>query len=216
MREKFEDRTRSTNTRRSIVQAAIHLYREIGHRKTTVADIARSASMSSANVYRFFPSKHAIEEAVVAELLDEITRAAAGAALGRGAPLGRLAASLQAIAGLNADRQAHDRRLHELLVLAARENWPIFLSHADRIRGILRPIITVGQASGELQGGSPMVLTCCLLDAMDAYLSPARTSAAALRPSFTEMVNFCMGALRQVPMPQPAEATPEARLRAVG
>jgi AcrR family transcriptional regulator len=211
-----EDCTRSANTRRSIVQAAVHLYREIGHRKTTVADIARSSSMSSANVYRFFSSKQAIEEAVVGELLDEITRAAAGAAHIGGPPLTRLAASLQAMAELKEDRLAKDQRLHELLALAARENWPIFLSHADRIRGILRPIIAAGQASGELQGGSPMAVTCCLLEAMEAYLSPSWTSVAKLRPSFDEMMSFCAAALRHAPAAQTIHAASEVRLRAVG
>ncbi|WP_409411040.1 TetR family transcriptional regulator [Bradyrhizobium jicamae] len=37
--------------RRRIVQAAIRLHREIGFKKTTVADIARGASMSPANSF---------------------------------------------------------------------------------------------------------------------------------------------------------------------
>jgi len=216
MRGPIEDQTRSASTRRSIVQAAIHLYREIGHRKTTVADIARSASMSSANVYRFFSSKQALEEAVVAELLDEVTRAAAEAAHSGGPPLLRLAASLKTMADLNADRRVRDPRLHELLAVAARENWPIVLSHADRIRGILRPIIAAGQAGGELHGSSPMALTCCLLEAMEAYLSPSRISVATLRPSFDEMMSFCVAALRRASPAQSIDTAPELRLRAVG
>ena len=60
--------------RQRIVQAAIRLHRKIGFRKTTVADIARGTSMSPANVYRFFASKQAIEEAVVADLFEQIRR----------------------------------------------------------------------------------------------------------------------------------------------
>ena len=66
--------------RQRIVQAAIRLHREIGFKKTTVADIARGASMSPANVYRFFPSKQAIEEAVVADLFEHVSAAATLAA----------------------------------------------------------------------------------------------------------------------------------------
>jgi AcrR family transcriptional regulator len=198
------------------VQAAIHLYREIGHRKTTVADIARSSSMSSANVYRFFPSKRAVEEAVVAEFLDEFTKAAAEAANSEGSPLLRLAASLTAMVELNEQRRTRDRRLHELLALATREGWPIVLSHADRIRGILRPIIAAGQASGELNGGSPMALTCCLLEAMEAYLSPSRICLGTLRPSFDEMMSFCVAALRRAPPARSIDIAAERRLRTVG
>ena len=76
----------SSCVRRRIVQAAIRLHREIGFKKTTVADIARGASMSPANVYRFFASKQAIEEAVVTELFEDVSTAATLAARG-GSPL---------------------------------------------------------------------------------------------------------------------------------
>ncbi|SFJ44956.1 helix-turn-helix domain-containing protein [Bradyrhizobium sp. Gha] len=87
MREQIDDRAR--RARRTIIQAAADLYREIGHNKTTVADIARRLSMSSANIYRFFPSKRAIEEAVVERMLDEIIGAVSEAAAGTGPVLRR-------------------------------------------------------------------------------------------------------------------------------
>jgi AcrR family transcriptional regulator len=69
-----------TCNRRRIVQAAIRLHREIGFKKTTVADIARGASMSPANVYRFFASKQAIEGVVVADLFEHASTSATLAA----------------------------------------------------------------------------------------------------------------------------------------
>ena len=57
-----ERRTRE-ETRACIIQVAWDLFRELGPR-TTVVDVADKASMSSANVYRFFPSKQAPTEAV--------------------------------------------------------------------------------------------------------------------------------------------------------
>ncbi|UWU94859.1 TetR/AcrR family transcriptional regulator [Bradyrhizobium sp. CB1015] len=214
MREQIEDRTRSA--RRSIVQAAIHLYGEMGHNKTTVADIARSLAMSSASVYRFFPSKRAIEEAVVEEVLEEAVSAAAEAAGGSGPAIRRLAAILKAIADCNEGRPAKHRRLQDLITLAVRQNWTVFLTYEDRIRGLVRPIIGAGQARGELQGGSPMALTCCLLEAMDVHLNPSRIGAATLRPSFEEMLSFCTSALRRAPFLQPAEMTARAKLRFAG
>jgi AcrR family transcriptional regulator len=70
MQERIRQVAGSSCIRQRIVQAAIRLHREFGFRKTTVADIARGASMSPANVYRFFVSKQAIEEAVVADLFE--------------------------------------------------------------------------------------------------------------------------------------------------
>ncbi|MGY3609797.1 MULTISPECIES: TetR/AcrR family transcriptional regulator [unclassified Bradyrhizobium] len=198
------------------MQAAIHLYREMGHNKTTVADIARHLSMSSANVYRFFPSRGAIEEAVVQEVLEETVSAAAEAARASGPVLRRLAAILKAIADCNEARPAKHRRLQDLITLAVRQNWTVILTYDDRIRGLVRPIVGAGQARGELQGGSPMALTCCLLEAMDVYLNPSRVGAATLRPSFDEMLRFCTGALRRGPFLQPAEMTAHVQLKAAG
>jgi AcrR family transcriptional regulator len=214
MREQNEDRTSSV--RRRIVQVAIHLYGEMGHKKTTVADIARSLSMSLASVYRFFPSRRAIEEAVVQQVLEEAVSAAAEAAGGSGPALRRLAAILKAIADCNEARPAKHRRLQDLITLAVRQNWRVVLTYDDRIRGLVRPIVGAGQARGDLQGGSPMALTCCLLEAMDVHLNPSRAGAATLRPSFEKMSRFCLGALGRTSSLQAAEMPSHVRLEAAG
>jgi len=215
-REQVDHRARHVDVSSRIVQAAVDLYCEIGHNKTTVADLARSLSMSSANIYRFFPSKRAIEEAVVERMLDDMVGAASEAAGGSGPALCRLAAVLKAMADCNESRPAKYRRLQDLVALAFRQNWPVVLVYSDRIRGLLRPIIGAGQARGEVQGGSAMALTCCLLEAMDVHLDPARTGAAKLRPSFDEMLGFCAGALGRPPSRQPAEMTSPVHLKAAG
>jgi AcrR family transcriptional regulator len=185
----------SSLPRERIVQAAICLYREIGYRKTTVADVARGASMSAANLYRFYPSRQALEEAVVTKLLADVYAAAASAARSGRSGLERLNAAFKAISEMQEDRLVNNVRLHELVVAAGQANWPASLSHADRLRGVVRSIIAAGQLSGEFRGGSPMALACCLLDAMDAYLNPSRIKATAVRPAFAEMMHFCAGAL---------------------
>ena len=59
-------------TRCRILETAERFFREIGYQKTTVADIAKTLRMSPANVYRFFDSKKAINEAVVERLIGEV------------------------------------------------------------------------------------------------------------------------------------------------
>ena len=199
--------------RERIVQAAIRLHRQIGFKKTTVADIARGASMSPANVYRFFASKQAIEEAVVADLFEHVSAEATLAARS-GSALERLTAALRAISQLHEHRLENDSKQHELVAAALRENWPVAQSYADRIRGLVCVIIAGGQASGELRPGSPMAMTCCLLEAMDGYLNPSRINAAAVRPTFDEMMDFCASALHHVPWVQSidlaADLSPQA------
>lgn len=207
---------RHADVRDRIVQAAAELYCEIGHNKTTVADVARRLSMSSANIYRFFPSKRAIDEAVVERVLDEMVGAAADAARGGGPVLRRIAAVLKAMADCNESRPAKHRGLQDLVALAVRQNWPVVLVYSDMIRGLVRPMIGAGQARGEVRGGSPMALTCCLLEAMDVHLNPSRMGAATLRPSFEEMLRFCAGALSRTPLWQQVEMAPQVHFKAAG
>jgi AcrR family transcriptional regulator len=195
MQEQPADNVRSSRTRRLILQATIQLYREIGYQKTTVADIARRAAMSPANVYRFFRSKQEIEEAVVADVLEKVFQAAARAARDGGSPVRRLQAVLRVICELHARRRANDKRLDELVVTARDANWPIILAFVDRVVGLLSPMIEAGQAGGEIREGSAATLATCLLAAMNAYVWPWEFIATALWPTFDQMMAFCINAL---------------------
>ena len=66
--------TSKAETHRLILDKAHELFERFGPRRTSVADIAREARMSPANVYKFFPSKNAIIEAVGKELMAELHR----------------------------------------------------------------------------------------------------------------------------------------------
>ena len=70
------ERRTPEETRGCILAVAWDLFRQLGTR-TTVADVADKSGMSSANVYRFFPSKQALSEAVCEGLLGEIAEGGA-------------------------------------------------------------------------------------------------------------------------------------------
>src|SRR5436305_15251045 len=72
----LQAKARSEDTRARIMEAAEALFRRIGFAKTAVADIASELKMSPANVYRFFPSKHAIVDAICKRCLDEVDQKA--------------------------------------------------------------------------------------------------------------------------------------------
>ena len=61
-------------TRSEIIGNARLVLDRFGPSKTNMADIAMQMGTSPANIYRFFPSKSALIEAVADELLDELTR----------------------------------------------------------------------------------------------------------------------------------------------
>ena len=65
-------KTKPDDTRARIIETAEALFRRLGFAKTAVADIAAELGMSPANVYRFFPSKNAIVEAICQRCLSEL------------------------------------------------------------------------------------------------------------------------------------------------
>src|SRR5918998_2546373 len=81
-----------TDTRGRIVETAERFFRQIGYQKTTVADIAKALKMSPANVYRFFDSKKAINEAVAERLIAEVEAQLEAIAKGPGPAAERLRA----------------------------------------------------------------------------------------------------------------------------
>ena len=194
------NRANVSHTRRRI-STAIRFYRRIGHRKTTVADIAREMAMSPANVYRFFGSKQAIAEAVVGELLEEILLAAVNAAQSAGPAIWRLQTVLHAVNWLHVKRLTDEKKLHDLVAIAMQENWPVINSYADRITRIASRVITVGQARGELRDGDSMILARCVLCAMEHIPNPLLLAGRAARPTLDQVIRFCIDAVCVAPDP---------------
>jgi AcrR family transcriptional regulator len=58
--------------RARILEVAERHCRRIGYDKTSVADIASELGMSRANVYRFFPSRDAINESICRRVVSEV------------------------------------------------------------------------------------------------------------------------------------------------
>ena len=83
-------KTKPDDTRARIIETADALFRRLGFAKTAVADIAAELGMSPANVYRFFPSKNAIVEAICQRCLSELDEKAWAVARSRGSAAARL------------------------------------------------------------------------------------------------------------------------------
>ena len=80
-----------------------------------MADIAKVLRMSPANVYRFFDSKKAINEAVAERLMGEV-EAALEAIADRRVPAGeRLRALAECLHHMNAERYTANLRMHEMV-----------------------------------------------------------------------------------------------------
>jgi AcrR family transcriptional regulator len=187
----------ASRTRSQILEVAVRLYRQLGHRKTTVIDIAHEMSMSPANCYRFFRSKQAIREAVAERLLEQVIVAAVGAARGAGSATARLQALVQEVEQLHKKRFMQDKGLHDLVVTAMRENWASVRPYSERIESVVAAVIADGQAQGEFRNGHSMTVARCVLAATDFYTNPLliRANASYARPTSGQMLEFCVRGL---------------------
>lgn len=139
---------RAEATRAAIVVTAERLFRSFGYQKTTVADIARELRMSPANVYRFFPSKAAINQVICGRVVDEL-EAMAWAEVRRVAPAEDRLRAL--FAGMQQRVQAlcfADRRMHDMVSAAMAENWPSIDDFVHRVDVAIAEIIADGQREG--------------------------------------------------------------------
>jgi AcrR family transcriptional regulator len=182
-----------------ILEAAVRLYRRLGHKKTTVIDIAHEISMSPANCYRFFRSKQAIKEAVVGRLLEQVIIAAIGAARSAGSATVRLRAMLQEVERLHWQRFIQEKSLHDLVVTAMHENWTSVRPYSEAIESVVAQVIADGQAHGEFSNGESMAVARCMLAATDVYTNPLliRASESFARPTSGQMLEFCVRGFRK-------------------
>ena len=70
--------SKKQDTRRIIIEAAERLFSQVDFQKTTLADIAHELRMSLADVFRLFPTRAKINEAVGRCLLSEVEAAVDG------------------------------------------------------------------------------------------------------------------------------------------
>jgi len=134
--------------RARILAEAERLFRRFGYAKTTVAEIAKCCGMSPANVYRFFASKAAINEAICAEQLAEGEALARRIARRDASPSARLRAFVCEIHELHRERFAKERKLHDLVEVAMAEQWGAIDRYKANLRALLASIIADGIADG--------------------------------------------------------------------
>ncbi|WP_349962525.1 TetR/AcrR family transcriptional regulator [Rhizobium sp. ZPR3] len=134
-----------------ILDVAERHIRRIGHRKTTVADIASDLGTSRANVYRFFPTRAAIDSSVCGRIIKEVAETAFVVARADAPASKKLAELLNILHRHSRMTLMEERPIHELLVAAASENWGTMNAHGERIRAITEAIIRQGLQTGEFR-----------------------------------------------------------------
>ena len=141
----------SDEMRARILEVAEEHFRRIGYQKTSVADIASELGMSPANVYRFFPSRDAINKSICGRVLNEVSDVAVAIARTNAPAMEKLDQLLTAVHRHNKMTLVKARHMHDLIVAAMQENWAIIKAHIERMVTIFEAIIREGIEAGEFE-----------------------------------------------------------------
>ena len=139
---------RADGTRAAIMATAEQLFRTMGYQKTTVADIARTLRMSPANVYRFFPSKAAINEAIATRLLATLSEHLWAIARSPAPPPERIRLLFRALHEKMVQLFFNEKRMHDMVSAAMQEHWSVVDAYIHDIDTAIRHVVMDGQAAG--------------------------------------------------------------------
>lgn len=187
-------------THAAIMETAERLFRTMGYQKTTVADIARELRMSPANVYRFFPSKAAINEAIAARLLEGFDEAVWHLARSDASAPDRIRAIFRLLQEKTMALFFEERRMHDMVAAAIQEHWGIIENHIRAIDTAFRHVIMDGQAAGTFARLDPDETSRLLHASCLMFTHPIVVSEKSERDDLPamagRMAEFCLRALR--------------------
>jgi AcrR family transcriptional regulator len=165
-------RTKSDDTRARIIATAEALFKRLGFAKTAVADIASELGMSPANIYRFFPSKNAIVEAICQRCLAEVEEKAWAVARAKGPAGGRIERLILEILAYHMENLLTDQRVNDMVLAAIELSWDAIRAHKDVMRTVVEVILRDGIASGEFETVEPRETADLILRSLVVFTHP--------------------------------------------
>src|ERR1700737_273612 len=123
-----------------------------GHRKIRVADVADACGFSAANVYRYFPSRRALLDALASHYLHEAARTALACAIRNSDSAGdRLSGFLTGLNTALIIFSDFEPRVIALLADATTEQWPCYSHYDARLVRSIAKILAEASGSGEFR-----------------------------------------------------------------
>ncbi|PBB18869.1 TetR/AcrR family transcriptional regulator [Mesorhizobium sp. WSM4313] len=150
----------SADERFPIIQAGTAACRMYGPSKTTVADIARLLGKSPASLYRIFPSKAEIWNAIVADFYESDLSYALLPAGGLVSAADQIKETMLSHHRLLLQAQQADPQMFCLIVVAASSNWSSYRQYRNRLQGLVGQLIRAGIGTDEFQPTDVRAASC--------------------------------------------------------
>lgn len=159
-----------------ILEAAEQVLRRFGLAKTTVVDVARALGVSHGSIYRHFPSKTALQNAVAAHWLAEKSAPLAAIANENGPASERLHRWLNLLFSTKRTYVLDDPELFETYKELASEARDVVKAHVDFLVEQITHIISDGVAQGEFVTDDSFVTAKAVFNATTRFHEPAHAA----------------------------------------
>lgn len=146
--------------------------RRRGFRRMRVVDVAAAAGMTHANVYRYFPSRIALADAVTVGWLKPVEAMLRDAATAPDPATDKLERMALALARAYRDRLEREPDLFALFADAVETGRPVARKHRSRVRGEFGRVVEEALGEHAEAGEDRERLTTMLLDAVHRFLHP--------------------------------------------
>jgi AcrR family transcriptional regulator len=165
--------TTATLTADRILEAAEEVLRRYGPAKANVVDVARALGVSHGSVYRHFPSKAALRDAVTERWLSEVSEPLQVVAVGKGAAPERLRRWLDLLVRSKRRKALDDPELFATYIELAAEARDVVRAHVETLVAQLARIVADGVARGEFEATDPAATGRAIFDATARFHNPA-------------------------------------------
>ncbi len=172
MNQTAPPRQNETTADQKILEHACDHLRRFGPRRTTIVDIAEAAGMSHANVYRYFPSKLALFDAVTEQWLKPLERQLRLIVEGPDPAYDKLERALTALQTTYRAQLEADPVLFQLLCDAIEKNRGVARKHRNRIQSEVQAIVEEGIGAGSFRMTDRRRAMALVFDLAHRFIQP--------------------------------------------
>jgi AcrR family transcriptional regulator len=158
-----------------ILEATEEVLRRYGLAKATVVDVARALDVSHGSVYRHFPSKASLREAVAKRWLDRANAPLEKIAEASGSAPARLERWLRALFAIKHKKVCDDPEMFATYLALAQEACDVVKAHKERLVGQIAHILSDGVKQGVFQLTDAKTSARAIFDATVRFHHPAHS-----------------------------------------
>ncbi len=156
-----------------ILEATEDVLRRFGLAKATVVDVARALDVSHGSVYRHFPSKASLRDAVAKRWLDRANEPLCKIAADSGPAPARLEKWLRTMFAIKQKKVCDDPEMFATYLALAQEAREVVEAYKDKQVDLLARILSDGVTQGVFEIGDVKATARAVFDATVRYHHPA-------------------------------------------